>query len=62
MSENFTVEPTRGTLEPYCSFTCFILFAPKGSNKSIDDTLICKIEDGENKSLRCKGEVSEAKC
>ena len=30
-SENFSVEPIRGALEPYSSFTCLVLFAPKTS-------------------------------
>ena len=30
-SDNFSVEPVRGVLEPYSSFTCLVLFAPKTS-------------------------------
>eukprot|EP01135_Chromosphaera_perkinsii_P012039 Nk52_evm2s2578 gene=Nk52_evmTU2s2578 len=60
-SNVFSIRPLSGSISPFGEIDCIVTFEP--SYKAINDSVfILKVDGGQEKSLRCSGDVGPAKC
>ena len=62
-NSNFEVDPKEDTIEALKTKTVIVRFVPGLTSwKNEEETLIMKVENGENQALVVRGEVTEARC